>query len=61
MWQLVQCSVKTRNNDIETDDLVFVFDALNKSFASNFVSNIHTPPDIIANPIPSFTGFLCLL
>ena len=32
-------------------------DAFNTSFASNFSSNIHTPPDIIANPILSYTGF----
>ena len=50
-------SIKLRINDTETDDPVFVSDALNKSFARNFSSNIHTPPDIIANQIPSFIGF----
>ena len=38
-------SMKLRINDIETDDPVFVSDALNKSVASNFSCNIHTSPD----------------
>ena len=54
-------STKLRINDIETNNPVFVSDALNKSFASNLSSNIYIPPDIIANPIPSFTGFLLSL
>ena len=51
-------SIKLRINDIETDDSVFVSDTgtLNNSFASDFSSNIHTPPDIIANQIPLFIG-----
>ena len=48
--------IKLRINDIETDDSVFVSDTLNNFFACNFSSNIHTPPDIIANQIPSFIG-----
>ena len=54
-------SIKLSINDIETGDPVSVSDALHKSFASNFSSNIHTTPDIIAKPIPSFTGFLLSL
>ena len=50
-------SIKLLINYFETDDPVFVSDALNKSFARNFSSNIHTLSDIIADPIPSFTGF----
>ena len=50
-------SFTLRINYIETDDPAFMSDVLNKSFANNFSSNIHTPPDTIANPIPLFTGF----
>ena len=56
LFHLLNNSIKLRIYDIETDDPVFVSDALNKFFASNFSSNIHTPPDLIANQIPSFTG-----
>ena len=49
-------SIKLRTNDVETNDSIFVSDALNTSFASYFYRNIYTS-DIIANPIPSFTGF----
>ena len=50
-------SIKVRINNIENDDPAFVSVALNESFASNFSSNIYIPHGIIANLIPSFTGF----
>ena len=57
LFRLLKIVLNYVQDDFKTFSPVFASVALNESFASNFSSNIHTPPDIIAYQIPSFTGF----